>query len=120
MDVGSYKRRLLEMEKQLSARVARERGDARDQALDAPGDAADESVADEGESESYTAAELDATVLQQVRDALERIERGTFGRCAVDGGPIEPKRLEAVPWTPYCVKHQRLLEASSRPLTPTM
>ena len=61
--------------------------------LDSPGDAGDAIVADEGESESFTEAELDAGVLRQVRDALERIEDGTFGRCVVDGEPIEPKRL---------------------------
>ena len=55
-------------------------------------------VADEAASEDFTAAELDATTLQQVRDALRRIEDGTYGRCLADGGPIETKRLDAVPW----------------------
>ena len=32
---------------------------------------------------------LGATVLQQVRDALRRIDEGTFGRCVVDGVAIE-------------------------------
>ena len=40
---------------------------------------------------------------------------GTYGQCLIDGGPIDPKRLEDVPWTPYCIKHQKLLEAASRP-----
>ena len=120
MNIQEYKRRLVDLETRLSARAARERAAAREQVLDSPGDAGDASVADEGESESFTEAELDAGVLQQVRDALERIEDGTFGRCVVDGEPIEPKRLEAVPWTPYCLKHQQLLEAASRPRTPTL
>jgi DnaK suppressor protein len=119
MTTQEYKRRLLELEAQLSARTTRERQSARDQVIDSPGDAADESVADEGMSEDYSEAELDAAVLQQVRDALRRIDDGTFGRCVVDGGPIEPKRLEAVPWAPYCLKHQRLLEAASQPLRRT-
>jgi DnaK suppressor protein len=120
MNVQEFERRLLELETQLSARVERGRSAARAQVLDAPGDIGDASVADEGASEAFTESELDATVLQQVRDALRRIEEGTFGRCVVDGGPIEPKRLEAVPWTPYCLKHQQLLEAASRPRTPTL
>ena len=77
-------------------------------------------MADEGTSESFSEAELDATVLQQVRDALRRIDQGTYGRCVVDGAPIEPKRLEALPWTPYCLKHQKLLEAAARPRMPTL
>jgi len=120
MNTEEYKRRLLKLEAQLSARTARERDLAREQVTDSPVDSGDASVADESESEDFTDAEHDATVLQQVRDALRRVEDGTFGRCVVDGGPIEPKRLEAVPWTPYCLKHQKLLEAASRPKTPTL
>jgi|SRR5262249_17052506 len=120
MNVQDYKRRLLELERQLSTRATRERQGAREQVLDSAGDTGDASLADEIESEEFTRAELDATVLQQVRDALKRIDDGTFGRCVVDGGPIEPKRLEAVPWTPYCLKHLKLLEAASRPATPTL
>ena len=119
MNVQDYKRRLLDLEKRLTARVARTQDRAREQVLDSAGDVGDASIADEAESEDFTEAELDAAVLQQVRGALERIDAGTFGRCIVDGGPIEPKRLEAVPWTPYCLKHQGLLEAASRPV-PTL
>jgi len=120
MDIEKYKRRLLELEKRLANRVAREREGAVEQVLDTAADTGDASVADELESETFTEAELDATVLLQVRDALKRIEDGTYGRCTVDGQRIEEKRLEAVPWTPYCIKHQRLLEAASRPVTPTL
>ncbi len=120
MNVQEYKRRLLELEKSLSASTARKRESAREQAFDSPGDVGDESLADEDESEAFTEGELDATVLQQVKDALQRIADGTFGRCVVDGAPIEPKRLDAMPWTPYCLKHQQLLEAAARPRMPTL
>jgi DnaK suppressor protein len=110
MNVEEYKRRLLELETRLSTRTAAERVRAREQVIDTPADTGDLSVADESESEDFAEAELDATVLQQVRDALGRIDNGTYGRCVVDGEPIEPKRLEAVPWTPYCLKHQEQIE----------
>jgi DnaK suppressor protein len=120
MNVQQYQQRLLELEKRLSTRATREENQGREQTTDTTGDAGDASVTDESESEDFTEAELDATVLQQVRDALKRIDDGTFGRCVVDGGPIEPKRLDAVPWTPYCVKHQQSLEAASGRKTPTL
>jgi RNA polymerase-binding transcription factor len=115
MNLEEYRRRLLDLEADLSSRITRDQQNARAQVLDGPGDVADASVADEAESTAFTDAELDASVLQQVRDALRRIDDGTFGRCVVDGAPIEEKRLEAVPWTPYCLKHQQLLEGASRP-----
>jgi RNA polymerase-binding transcription factor DksA/CRP-like cAMP-binding protein len=114
MNIDGYRQRLLNLETRLSRKADEGRRDARSQALDSPGDVGDASVADEGQSESYTEAELDATVLQQVRDALRRIDEGSFGRCVVDGEPIEQKRLEAVPWTPYCLKHQQSIELEGR------
>ena len=115
MDVNRYKQRLIELEASLSNRTTRDLSSGREQLVDTAGDAADASVADESESEDFIDAELDATILQQVQDALRRIENGTYGQCLVDGGPIEPKRLDAVPWAPYCIRHQKLLEAASRP-----
>jgi len=114
MDVQRYKQRLLELEATLSDRSAREVNSGREQLIETAADAGDVSVADESTSEDFTEAELDATVLQQVQDALRRIDNGTYGQCLIDGGPIEAKRLDAVPWAPYCAKHQQQLEASSR------
>ncbi|MGV4796661.1 TraR/DksA C4-type zinc finger protein [Rhizobium sp. F40D2] len=39
--------------------------------------------------------------------ALERLKRGTFGRCVKCLAPIEPARLDAIPYTPYCVSCAR-------------
>jgi DnaK suppressor protein len=113
MTVQEYKQRLLDLEKRLSRHISDEREQAREQVLDSPRDAADDSVADEDESVDFAVAELDTTALEQIRDALQRIEDGTFGRCVVDGEPIEPKRLEALPWKPYCLKHQNELATVS-------
>ena len=43
--------------------------------------------------------------LEQIDDALERIAAGTYGLCAVCGVAIPEGRLEARPWTPFCVNH---------------
>lgn len=50
--------------------------------------------------------ELDATLegneerlLQAIDAALQRIENGTYGICRTCGQPIDPERLEALPWT---------------------
>ncbi|WP_309073468.1 TraR/DksA C4-type zinc finger protein [Paenarthrobacter sp.] len=43
--------------------------------------------------------------LEQIDDALARIAAGTYGLCAVCGVVIPEGRLEARPWTPFCVSH---------------
>ncbi len=39
----------------------------------------------------------------RIQDAIERMDRGTYGRCVVCGGEIPAERLEALPDTAYCV-----------------
>jgi DnaK suppressor protein len=43
--------------------------------------------------------------LDQVEAALARLANGTYGTCAVCGEPISEGRLEARPWTPFCIRH---------------
>lgn len=43
--------------------------------------------------------------LAQIEAALERIDAGTYGVCAMCGEQIGEGRLEARPWTPYCIRH---------------
>ncbi len=49
-------------------------------------------------------------LLQEIDDAMQRIEQGTYGICEGTGKPIAKARLEAKPWARYCVKYARMLE----------
>ena len=46
--------------------------------------------------------ERERLALARVQASLERIERGTYGECAVCGDVIEDARLRAVPDTDRC------------------
>ena len=41
--------------------------------------------------------------LARIEAALARMDRGTYGICAICGKPIAPERLEVLPDTPWCV-----------------
>lgn len=41
--------------------------------------------------------------LKHLNEALERIDKGTYGLCLVCGKEIPKERLESVPHTRYCV-----------------
>jgi RNA polymerase-binding transcription factor DksA len=47
---------------------------------------------------------LETGVEREARAAIERIDRGTFGKCERCGQPIPRGRLEAIPYTRTCVK----------------
>jgi DnaK suppressor protein len=49
--------------------------------------------------------------LSLVRLALERLSEGSFGECLHCGQAIGEKRLEALPWTPYCIDCQEKVES---------
>ena len=119
LDVEHFRRKLADIERELTRRLGNEVATARTISDDQP-DPGDLSRVDELRDEYFALAETDSQILAQVRAALRRIEQGTYGRCMVDGGPIDPKRLESVPWTPYCLKHQAELEARANQRTPSM
>jgi DnaK suppressor protein len=52
--------------------------------------------------------------LEQIDEALERIENGTYGICKVTGEPISIERLEEVPVAKYSVKGKEQLERRRR------
>lgn len=43
--------------------------------------------------------------LEKVEQALEAIENGTYGNCEVCQKDIDFERLEAIPYTTYCIDH---------------
>ncbi len=67
------------------------------------GDMADQAS---GNNEVHIALKLkqtDAKILQAIEEALQRIDKGTYGICRDCGGPIAPPRLNAIPWTRVCI-----------------
>lgn len=48
--------------------------------------------------------ENDEETLELIEVALERIEDGVYGSCQECGGVIPKTRLNAIPYTPFCVK----------------
>jgi DnaK suppressor protein len=58
---------------------------------------------------------LEMALLRDVQAALQRLEEGCYGQCQECEQPISSKRLDAVPWAPFCAACQeRYSELSSR------
>ena len=53
----------------------------------------------------------ESNLLRNVKDGLRRIADGSYGVCLHCEEDIKPKRLDAVPWTRYCIRCQ---EAADR------
>jgi RNA polymerase-binding transcription factor DksA len=57
---------------------------------------------------SRLSSEQDA--VYEIDEAMMRIRQGTYGICELTGKPIEPKRLEAIPWTRFSASAEKQLE----------
>ena len=55
----------------------------------------------------YTLEENETRQLRAIDAALQRIEEGTYGTCTRCGRPIDPERLEAIPWATLCLEDKR-------------
>jgi len=74
-----------------------------------------------GEHDSYSGKSNEAEVAverveeeiqQEVREALKRIEANTFGICVDCEGRIIQARLAALPYTPVCIKCEKIRESA--------
>lgn len=57
---------------------------------------------------SQASAEQDA--VYEIDQALDRMRKGSYGLCELTGKPIEPARLEAIPWTRFSLEAETDLE----------
>ena len=100
--------RLLQREAELVTDL--ERFDDRQPDVAEVQDVGDRAATNYNKDEMLDRIARDRGQLVLVRDALHRGEQGEFGACRNCGRQIEGPRLEAVPWTPYCVACQELAD----------
>ncbi len=54
--------------------------------------------------------------LLMIDEALRRLDRDEFGVCQICHQEIGRKRIDVLPWTPYCINCQERAEEESRAL----
>lgn len=106
-DMKVYKQRLLDLR-------ARLRGDVTSMAQAALGEGTEVSsmpihmaeLGSENFEQEFTLSLMasEEDTLELIELALERIEDGVYGTCVECGGTIPKTRLNALPYTPVCVK----------------
>jgi DnaK suppressor protein len=105
-----YEKKLRQQQELLvrSMKSAVEQG--RDAGMDDTQDVADQAVASYQKEFLFSQGTNGHAQMQLVRQALERLRDGSFGECQNCGETIGAKRLEALPWTPFCIACQEKVE----------
>jgi DnaK suppressor protein len=105
-----FKKRLETRQQELRRMVSRTQQDGRSADEDTAQDIADKAASSYNKEFLFHQSNADRQLLQMVENALARIREGSFGECISCGKEINPKRLEAVPWTRHCIECQEKLE----------
>ena len=73
-------------------------------------DLADKAASAYSKELNFSLSDGERNLLMLIEEAFNRIREGNFGKCANCGNPVGDKRLQAVPWTPFCIDCQELQE----------
>jgi DnaK suppressor protein len=112
MNLEHYKRLLLERERELTSDLQRQDENIADAQAEV-GDSEDLAVSDQSKTTAMELSTNAADNLAMAREALTRIDEGVYGKCVACGRAIGEARLNAVPWTPYCIEDQERLDKES-------
>jgi DnaK suppressor protein len=114
-----FKKRLEDRQIDLRKMVSNRQQDGRNLGEDVAQDIADRAATSYNKEFLFTQSTNERQMLGMVDSALARIREGTYGECINCGNEINAKRLEAVPWTRYCIECQDKLEKGQlEPATP--
>jgi DnaK suppressor protein len=105
-----YEARLLEERNALLGMVERTEDYGREADRDVSQDPADKASNSYTKELLFSQSTTERNRPRLIEEALNRIAEGTFGECVNCGEDISAKRLDAIPWTPHCIRCQELVE----------
>ena len=105
-----YERRLRQRQQELEHALASTVEQALSSKVEEAQDVADQAVAGYQKEMLFSQGTVRNAQLQLVRQALNRIAEGSYGDCVRCQQAIGAKRIEALPWTPYCIDCQEQIE----------
>jgi DnaK suppressor protein len=109
-ELEKYRRLLQEKKTALLAELAKTRHAEVETTEESTQDIADKAVSSYTREFLYSLNDAERSTVQQIDQALARIEDGTYGLCLNCGTPMNEKRLSAIHWSRHCVECQELAE----------
>jgi len=73
-------------------------------------DLADKAYSAYSKELNFSLSDGERNLLMLIDEAFTRMKDGSYGVCTNCGVTIGEKRLQAVPWTPFCIDCQELQE----------
>jgi len=73
-------------------------------------DLADKAASAYSKELNFSISDTERNLLMAIEEAFNRMREGTYAVCTNCGNVIGEKRLQAVPWTSFCIDCQELQE----------
>jgi DnaK suppressor protein len=109
-DIERFKRKLELQRQEILPFLSQLEHETRSLDEDSVQDIADQSVITLSKESLFERSSQRRTLLRLVEAALRRIAAGSFGVCVGCGNDIQLRRLEALPWTQFCLRCQEAIE----------
>jgi DnaK suppressor protein len=109
-ELEKHRKLLQEKKAVLSAEIAKTRSAEEETTEESTQDIADKAVSSYTREFLYSLTDGERQTLLRIDDALLRIDAGTYGFCVNCNTAMTERRLNAVPWAPYCLDCQELAE----------
>lgn len=97
-------------QRQLIESYQRDKAAGNTQPDDGIQDLADKAASAYSKELNFSLSDTERNLLMSIEEAFNRLKEGSYGTCTNCGAVIGEKRLQAVPWTPFCIDCQELQE----------
>jgi len=110
-----YEDALRKKQKELFDSYERDKAAGNAQPDDGIQDLADKAASAYSKELNFSLSDGERNLLMLIDEAFNRMRAGTYAVCTNCGNAIGEKRLQAVPWTPFCIDCQELQEKGLLP-----
>jgi DnaK suppressor protein len=105
-----YEDALRDKQRQLLDSYERDKAAGNAQPDDGIQDLADKAASAYSKELNFSLSDAERNLLMMIDEAFIRMRDGSYAVCTNCGNQIGDKRLQAVPWTPFCIDCQELQE----------
>jgi DnaK suppressor protein len=112
-DLDVYKKKLIARRNEIVRKLSEFRNESKEVETDIAQDVADKAESSYTKEFLLSLSDAEREQLFHIDAALKRIERKEFGHCQMCQKEISKKRLNALPWTPYCIDCQEKAESET-------
>jgi DnaK suppressor protein len=112
-ELAVYKKTLVVRRNEIVRKLSEFRNESKEVETDIAQDVADKAESSYTKEFLLSLSDAERDLLFQMDAALRRIDGGEFGNCQMCQKEISKKRLNALPWTPFCIDCQEKAESET-------